>query len=89
MNLYARPLSIEEIEQIAVQFKEDLNREMKRLMRRKAHDDAMHALVAEEYIDDFVGRLRVRSGSQLGLPPRARPIQLNVARAARRKRESE
>ena len=76
MNLHARPLSVEEIEELAETFKRDLTSEMKRLMRRKSYDDAMHAMAAEDYIDKFVYTLKLRSGSQMHLPARARPIHI-------------
>lgn len=90
MNLSARPLSLEEIEHIAIQYKEKLTQDCERMVRRNDHPGALAAIVGKEYIDEFVYRLKLRAGSQMGLPPRARPIQLNVARSGRgRKRESE
>lgn len=76
MNLNARPLSIEEIELVAIQFKDDLMRECERCVRRKDNDGALAAIHGKEQIDDFVYRLKLRSGSQMGLPARARPIHI-------------
>jgi hypothetical protein len=90
VNPSARPLSIEEIEQLAVMFKENLTRDCERMVRRNDNAGALAAIHGKEYIDQFVYTLKVRSGSQLGLPARARPIQLNAARLSRgRKRENE
>ena len=71
-----RPLSIEEIESLAEIFKNDLTAECKRLVRRGDNAGAMNAIAGEEYIDKFVYTLRLRAGSQLGLPPRARAIRM-------------
>lgn len=76
MNLSARPLSIDEIEVVASQFKEDLTRECERSVRRGNNSDALAALQGKEYIDSFVYRLKLRSGSQMGQPLRARPIRV-------------
>lgn len=76
MNLHARPLSIEEIEQIAIDYKDKLTHECERMVRRNDNSGALAAIVGKEYIDEFVYRLKVRAGSQLGLPARARPIRL-------------
>lgn len=65
-NLY--PLTIEEIEQVAAGFKDDLLREGKRCVRRKDLDRALAAFAAEEYVDNFVDALRMKAGSQLGRP---------------------
>lgn len=90
MTICARPLSIEEIERIAIEYKEKLTHECERMVRRHDNAAALAAIVGKEYIDEFVYRLKLRAGSQIGVPPRARPIQLNVARAGRKsKRESE
>lgn len=76
MNLNSRPLSIEEIEQLAIVFKNDLTAECKRLVRRGDTAGAMSAIAGEEYIDKFVYTLKLRAGSQLGLPARAKPIRI-------------
>lgn len=78
-----RELSIEEIQHIAEQFKEDLMREAKRAIRQKNLEAATAAIAAEEYIDKFVYDLKLRAGSQLqaylSRPARARPININKA----------
>lgn len=71
-----RPLSIQEIEEIAVQYKEKLTHECERMVRRNDNSGALAAIVGKEYIDEFVNRLKLRSGSQMGLPARARPIRI-------------
>jgi hypothetical protein len=76
VNLSARPLSIEEIEEIAVSFKENLTRECERMVRRNDNTGALAAIHGKEYIDSFVYTLKLRSGSQMGLPPRARPVRV-------------
>ena len=86
MNLHARPLSVEEIEHLATQFKEDLTRECERMVRRNDNSGALAAIVGKEYIDKFVYTLKLRAGSHLGVPPRARPIQMPPRG---RKRENE
>jgi hypothetical protein len=70
------PLSIEEIEIAAKGFKENLQREAARYIRRHNSSAALTALEAAEYIDNFTFELKLRAGSQLGLPSRARPIRL-------------
>lgn len=62
------PLTVEEIEQVAESFKDDLSREGKRCVRRKDMDRALAAFAAEEYVDQFVAVLRLRAGSELGRP---------------------
>lgn len=62
------PLTVEEVEQVAQGFKDDLTREGKRCVRRKDLDRAIAAFAAEEYIDQFVSALRLRAGSELGRP---------------------
>lgn len=76
MNLNARPLSTDEIEHAAESFKEDLTRECERCVRRGDNPGALAALQGKEYIDSFVRTLKIRSGSQMGLPSRARPIRI-------------
>jgi hypothetical protein len=76
VNLHARSLSIEEIERVAAGFKDDLTRECERMVRRNDNAGALAALSGKEYIDKFVYALKLRAGSQLGLPARARPIRI-------------
>jgi len=71
-----RPLTIEEIEATAQDFKEDLQRETNRKIRRQDSAGALASLEAIEYVDKFVFALRMRAGSQIGRPARARPIRL-------------
>ena len=61
-------LTIEEIEHVAIGFKDDLTREGKRCVRRKNLDRALAVFTCEEYIDLFVDTLRLRAGSRLGRP---------------------
>ena len=58
-------LTVEEIEQIAIGFKDDLTREGKRCVRRKNLDRALAVFMAEEYIDQFVDTLRLRAKSHI------------------------
>jgi hypothetical protein len=74
--LNQRFLSIEEIETVALGFKEDLQREANQAVRRKNPDQALAALEAIEYVDKFVRTLAMRSVSQIGRPARARPINI-------------
>jgi hypothetical protein len=75
-NLYPRALSIEEIETGGNAFKDDLTRECERMVRRGNTPGALAAIYGKEYIDKFVYTLKLRAGSQLGLPSRARPIRI-------------
>jgi hypothetical protein len=75
-NPSVRPLSIEEMEATARGFKDDLQREANRMIRRHNNTGALVALEGIEYINNFVSTLTLRAGSRLGLPARARPIHL-------------
>ena len=75
-NLYVRPLSIEEIKETARGFKDDLQREANRMIRRHNDTGALVALEGIEYINNFVFTLTLRAGSRLGHPARSRPIHL-------------
>jgi hypothetical protein len=75
-NPFVRPLSIEEIEAAARGFKEDLQREANRMIRRHNNTGALVALEGIEYINNFVSTLAPRAGSRLGFPARSRPIHL-------------
>lgn len=75
-NRYVRPLSIEEIEATARGFKDDLQREANRMIRRHNNANALVALEGIEYINNFVFTLRLRAGSRLGHPARSRAIHL-------------
>ena len=70
------PLSIEEIEETAEGFKDDLQREANRMVRRHDSTSALAALEGIEYIEKFVYTLKLRAGSRLNLPARARPIRV-------------
>lgn len=65
-------LTIEEIEQVAEGFKDDLTRQGKRSVRLRNLDKALAVFMAEEYIDQFVDTLRMRAKSQLGRRPEPR-----------------
>jgi hypothetical protein len=80
------PLSTEEIEESGRWFKEDLQREANRMVRRNNMAGAVAALEGVEYIDKFIYTLKVRAGSQLGLPARARPIHIREDLEANEKR---
>lgn len=71
-----RPLSIEEIEVIARRFKDDLQREANRFVRRHNSQAALAALEGIEYINNFVSTLKLTAGSRVRFPARARPIRL-------------
>jgi hypothetical protein len=78
-NLEVQHLTIEEIEGTGASFKEDLQREANRAIRRHDSAAALAALESIERIDTFIHTLKLRAGSQLwraGIPPRARPIRL-------------
>jgi len=68
------PLSIEEIEIAEQRFKESLQREASRYIRRHNSEGAIAALEAVEYLDKFVEGLKVRAGSRLGVPARAHAL---------------
>lgn len=70
------PLSVEEIEATAAGFKEDLQREANRAVRRHDSSSALAALEGIEYIEKFVFTLKQRAGSRIGMPLRARAIRL-------------
>ena len=75
----AKPLTIEEIEEAAQGFKDDLQRAANRAVRQKDTDKALAALESIEAINSFVYTLKVRAGSELRRatwPARARPIRL-------------
>jgi hypothetical protein len=69
-------LSTEEIEEVGRTFKEDLQREANRAVRRHDSQTALAALEGIEYIEKFIYTLKMRAGSQLGVPARARPIRI-------------
>ena len=79
LNPTVRQLTVEEIEQTGAAFKDDLQREANRCVRRKDPAAALAALEGMEYVDRFIYTLKLRAGSQLGLvtrPPRARAIRV-------------
>lgn len=65
---FYRSLSISEIEEVAAKFKEDLQREANRRIRRHDSAGALAAIEAVEYTDKLVTTLRLKAGSQLGRP---------------------
>jgi hypothetical protein len=67
---------MEQIEEVARSFKEDLQREANRAVRRKEPDQALAALEAIDYVDKFVNTLKMRAGSRIGMPARAKPIRI-------------
>jgi hypothetical protein len=76
LNGNAPFLTLEQIEETAASFKEDLQREANRAVRRKNPDQALAALEAIEYIEKFIDTLRMRAASRIGMPARARPIRI-------------
>jgi len=68
------PLSIEEIEIAGQRFKESLQREASRYIRRHNSEGAIAALEAIEYLDKFLLGLKIRAGSRLGVPARAHAL---------------
>jgi hypothetical protein len=68
------PLSIEEIEIAGQRFKESLQREASRYIRRHNSEGAIAALEAIEYLDKFLSDLKIRAGSRLGAPARAHAL---------------
>jgi len=75
----ARPLTIEEIEEAAQGFKEDLQRAANRAVRQKGTDKALAALESIEAINSFVYTLKMRAGSDLhraAWPARARSVHI-------------
>jgi hypothetical protein len=69
-------LTLEQIEQTAALFKEDLQREANRAVRRHDSNAALAALEGIEYVSKFVFTLKMRAGSQIGYPARAKPIRI-------------
>jgi hypothetical protein len=76
-------LSIEEIEQIAQGFRDDLQREANRKVRQHDAQGALVALEGIEYIEKFVYTLRTLAGAREQRPVRARDISLSVVRGKR------
>lgn len=76
MLSHSRSLSIEEIEKAAEDFKDDLTRECERSVRRQDNTGALAAIYGKEYIEKFLYTLKLRAGSQMGQPARARPIRI-------------
>ena len=74
-----RSLSIEEIEQVAATFKEDLQRKANRSVRQDEGRDAYAAVLGQEYVESFVYALKLFAGSgfrEMPRPARARPIHI-------------
>jgi len=71
----ALELSIDAIIAVAAGMKEDLQRQANQGVLQNNLNKALGALASINAIDDFVYRLKIRSGSQLGLPniPRKQP----------------
>jgi len=62
------PLTIEEIERVAACFKDDLQRDANRKVRRHDTAGALACLEGMEFVDNFLYQLKLAAGSQLGLP---------------------
>jgi hypothetical protein len=67
-------ISLDAILAVAAGMKEDLQRDANRSVLRNDLNRALGALASVNAIDDFVYRLKIRSGSQLGLPKPPRPL---------------
>lgn len=65
---FYRSLSISEIEEVVASFKEDLQREANRRIRRHDSAGALAAIEAIEYTDKLVTTLKLKAGSELGRP---------------------
>ena len=84
-------LTIEEIEEVAASFKEDLTGECERRVRRNDGAGALAAIQGKEHIDKFVYALKLRAGSQLDTlrrPPRARAIHIRGDLTKRKDRQT-
>ena len=77
---FYRPLSISEIEEVAAKFKEDLQREANRRIRRHDSAGALAAIEAIEYTDKLVTTLQLKAGSQFGRPkePKKRIRKIHI-----------
>ena len=72
-------LTTDEIREVAESFKQDMQREVNRKLRRHDTQGALAALEAIEYVDQFVYALQLRAGSLLNTlkrPARARDIHI-------------
>lgn len=65
---FYRSLSMSEIEEVAANFKEDLQREANRRIRRHDSAGALAAIEAIEYTDKLLTTLQLKAGSQVGRP---------------------
>ena len=79
-----RPLTVEEIEKVANEYKNDLQREVERRVRQKDLQGALAAIQGKEYIDTFVMQLRMNARSRLHelFKPRA-PRSIHISPAVR------
>ena len=87
LTLHPRPLTVEEIDQEVVNFKEGLTRECERMCRRGDNTGALAAIHGKEYIDKFVYNLKVRAGHQGFGFPVAAPVRSPRARSLRMLRQ--
>jgi hypothetical protein len=74
-----KSLTLQQLDEAASSFKDDLTRECERRVRRGDSVGALTAIHAKEYIDKFVFTLKQRAGSNLdraAWPARARPIRI-------------
>lgn len=83
-------LSIDAILAVAAGMKEDLQRQANQGILRSDLNRAIVALGSINAIDDFVYRLKIRSGSQLGLPtparlPKKSPLRKHLELVAQQK----
>jgi hypothetical protein len=63
-----RDLPISEIETVAAYYKEDLQREANRKIRRHDSQGALACIEGMEFVDRFMYQIKLKAGSQLGLP---------------------
>lgn len=64
----SRPLTIEEIEHVCAYYKEDLQRETNRKIRRHDTVGALATLEGMEVVDGLLLQLKIAAGSQIVLP---------------------
>jgi hypothetical protein len=64
----SRPLTIEEIERVVAYFKEDLQRDANRKVRRHDTAGALACLEGMEFCDGLLFQLKIAAGAQMGQP---------------------
>jgi len=83
-------LTLDEIDEVAEGYKDDLRRMQDRETLKHEHYDAYAAMKARtEFIDEFITQLRLRAGSDLDKlrrPARARDISMRVIQGSGKER---